>query len=188
MHPRRCRGWYAAAESPESGMRPRVVDVFASGTHATFLRLLQPQKPLSRAALRGDSPDSHPLNREKTQSLIGKQLKEQVSFGSNDGTLLGGWAEAIRICFRAACDRSARGTCASAGTSRTHERSMAQPEGRCQVKTGVRRGPRGSTRHAPGERQHRPSPDRRHRLLKTHSAHAAMESGGPWAAAGRSRR
>jgi len=40
--------------------------VFASGTHATFLRPLQPQKPLSHKKFNGESLDFYPLSREKT--------------------------------------------------------------------------------------------------------------------------
>jgi metallo-beta-lactamase class B len=69
-------------------MRPRVVAVFASGTHATFLRPLQAQKPLSRTRLRGDSPDSHPLNREKTLYYVGNRWVAAYLIDTGEGLIL----------------------------------------------------------------------------------------------------
>lgn len=65
---RPCRVW-----SPGRSRRPRVVDVFTSGTHVTFLRPLQNRQPLSRKRASGDSPliSIHSIGRRPKRETVG---------------------------------------------------------------------------------------------------------------------
>ena len=65
---RPCRVW-----SPGRGRRPRVVDVFTSGTHVTFLRPLQNKQSLPRKRASGDSPliSTHSIGRRPKRKTVG---------------------------------------------------------------------------------------------------------------------
>jgi len=69
-------------------MRPRVVDVFASRSHATFLSALQPKNLLSLKRLESESPDFYPLNWEKTLSYERRKNQAKLPNRTTVGALV----------------------------------------------------------------------------------------------------
>ena len=140
--PRRHRGRCGGGDTQESGTHPRVVDVLASGSHATFLRRLQSQNPLPHKGVRRRTPKLYPHVLEKTPKLLSgcnrsdgsaPLVRSRPKFGVSGGPR--GWTEELTCITGSWCMTPIRASPNYPGTPFVREECGLEVAGKGEAET-----------------------------------------------------